>query len=67
MTRSGWVTRITKAILWIVPGTTLLGTSCGVEVRNSLIGATADFAGDSLTILLGALLPIEDWVNPDAT
>lgn len=65
MTKSKWATRLIKAILWIAPGATLLGTSCGAEVRASLIGAGADFAGDSLSTILQALIPVEDLVGAE--
>ncbi len=60
MTKSQWVTRIGKAMIVIASGTTLLGTSCGVEVRNAVITAGAEFVGASLGTVLETLFPIDE-------
>jgi hypothetical protein len=63
MSKNNWVTRTTKAVLWLAPGVTLLGTSCGVEMRNSAISAGADFVGTSLGKLLEALVPVDAVIS----
>jgi hypothetical protein len=60
MTKKKWVTLTVKALLWLAPGATLLGTSCGAEMRASAIGAGADFVGTSLGKLLEAFIPVDD-------
>ncbi|HOB75786.1 MAG TPA: hypothetical protein PKG54_14815 [Phycisphaerae bacterium] len=60
MTKSQWVTRIGKAMIVVASGTTILGTSCGVEVRNAVIAAGAEFVGASLGTVLETLFPISD-------
>lgn len=60
MTKAKWTARISKALIVIASGTTLLGTSCGVELRNAVIGAGADFVGNSLIIILENIFPVED-------
>lgn len=60
-----WVTRTVKMILWLVPGTMLLGTSCGAELRASSIGALADFVGASLGELLEAWVPVDNLLPAD--
>ena len=66
MTNRKWVTRTAKMILWLAPGATLLGTSCGAEMRASAIGAAADFLGASLGDLLEAWVPVTNLL-PDET
>ena len=67
MTKSKWIRWISMMLLWVAPGATLMGTSCGAELRSSVIGAGADCAGDSFGAILGALFPVEDWVTPAAS
>ncbi len=63
MTKGKWVTRTAKVMLWLAPGVTLLGTSCGVELRDSAISAGADFLGTSLGKVLEALIPVDTLVG----
>ena len=61
MTESKWVRRTVKAILWLAPGAALLGTSCGVSMRESAISAGADFVGTSLGKILTARCRSITW------
>ncbi len=62
MTRPKWITRTAKLMLWLAPGVTLMGTSCGVEFRDAAIGAGADFVGASIGAILEGLIPIDTWL-----
>lgn len=65
MRRPLWAIRFMKALMLLLPGATVLGTSCGVETRDAAIGAGADFVGDSIGAILNALFPVEEWLTPD--
>jgi hypothetical protein len=41
----------------------LLGTSCGLAVRDSVISAGAGFVGSAFTTILQQLIPVEDIVG----
>jgi hypothetical protein len=59
MTKSNWRSRAMRAMVWLAPGATLLGTSCGAEVRDAVIAAGADFVGASLGTILETLIPVD--------
>ena len=63
MTRRRWTIRAAKMLLWLVPGTTLLGTSCTQEFRDGLIDAGVVFMTNTATEVLQALFPVADWVT----
>ncbi len=63
MTKGTRVTRTAKVLLWLAPGVTLMGTSCGVEFRDAAIGAGADFVGASIGAALEGLIPIDTWIG----
>lgn len=63
MTKNQWITRIGKGMIVIATGTTLLGTSCGVEMRNAAITAGAEFVGASLGAVLESLFPVDDLLG----
>ncbi len=67
MRKNKWVTLTAKMLLWLAPGATLLGTSCGAEMRASAISAGADFVGTSLGKLLEAWVPVNNLLPSSNT
>ena len=63
MTRPRTVSRITAALIWLVPGTAVLNTSCATEFRDSLVDAGAGFLADTAADVLEALFPVADWLS----
>ena len=63
MNRSRRVSRLAMALMWLVPGTGLLGTSCVKELRDGLIDAGVAFVGDTAADVLQALFPLGDWLS----
>ena len=63
MSRPGKVSRIVVALMWLVPGTVVLGSSCAKDVRDTLIDAVVGFVGDAASELLRALFPVADWLD----
>lgn len=56
---------ISKALLWIIPGSAVLGTSCAGDIRKSLVSAGLGFVEDSAGTVLEATFPVEEWVSSD--
>jgi hypothetical protein len=48
-----------QVLFWIVPGSSLLGAGCQTQLRDSLVAAGADFAGDTATKVLQMLIPVD--------
>lgn len=63
MNRSRRVSRLAVALMWLVPGTGLLGTSCAKELRDGLVDAGVAFVGDTATDVLEALFPLGDCLS----
>jgi len=43
MTRNVWLRRISKILIGLMSGSTLIGTSCGSDIRDSITSAGLDF------------------------
>ena len=63
MTRPRTISRVTATLIWLVPGTAILGTSCTTEFRDSLVDAGASFVADTAADVLEALFPVGDWLS----
>jgi len=63
MTRSCWVTRTVRLIMWLVPGAGMFGSSCASDVRESLVAASLDFVEESAGEVLNALIPVDEVLS----
>ncbi|GMU22465.1 MAG: hypothetical protein AMXMBFR13_25510 [Phycisphaerae bacterium] len=54
-----------RMVMWLVPGSMVLGTSCGAQLKDSVVGAGVDFVGQSVLTALEILIPVEDIVAGD--
>ncbi|GMU21777.1 MAG: hypothetical protein AMXMBFR13_18660 [Phycisphaerae bacterium] len=63
MRRQRQLIRVGKVVLWLVPGTAVLGTSCAADLRDAVTGAGVDFVGVATGELLQALFPVDQMVN----
>ena len=59
---SKWISR---ALLWIIPGSAVLGTSCAGDIRKNLVAAGLGFVKDGAGSVLDAAFPVADWLSPD--
>jgi len=66
MKQRSWKGRVALALLWLVPGTMTLATSCGKEFRDAAVGAASDFVSETIGDVLGTLFPVGNWLNPPA-
>jgi len=63
MSRPHRISRIAMALLWFVPGTMVLGSSCARDFRDDLVAAGTGFVADTAIDVLEALFPVADWVT----
>ncbi len=59
---SKWISR---ALLWIIPGSAVLGTSCAGDIRKNLVAAGLGFVKDGAGSVLDTAFPVSDWLSPD--
>ena len=61
MMKSGWVSRLMRGVMWLVPGAAVLGTHCSAsDIRDALVSAGLDFVQDSASQVLSTLIPVEE-------
>lgn len=65
MNRSKQKMRLSKCTLLLVPGASLLGTSCAEDLRLSIVAAGLDFVESSAGTILETLIPVEDFIAGD--
>ncbi len=58
------ISRIAIALMWLVPGTMALGSSCARELRDSMVDAGTGFVADTAVDVLEVLFPVADWLTP---
>jgi hypothetical protein len=66
MKRSRWLSRVLRSMLFLVPGTALLGSSCAADLRDSVAAAGMDFVEDATLQFLKSVFPVQDILNPQA-
>lgn len=57
---SRWISR---AMLWIIPGSMILGTSCVGDIRKSIVAAGLGFVEDSAGAFLESTFPVSDLLT----
>ena len=62
--KQNWVVRIGRGLGLVASGGMVLGTSCARDIRESLVSAGLDFVEGSAGIVLEALFPVDERVNP---
>jgi hypothetical protein len=60
MKRSPWLSRFLKVLISLSAGGTLIGTSCGEDLRNTVRAAGLDFVKSSSGTALQTFIPIKD-------
>ncbi len=65
MSASRWTSRLLKLALSVCLGGTLLSTSCGEDIRNSVKAAGLDFVEGAASDLLDTLFPVQDILAGD--
>lgn len=53
-----------RMVMWAVPGSAILPSSCASDIRDSLVAAGLDFVEDSARAVLDAMIPLDLWLVP---
>ena len=64
MRRWRWSSGLLKMVLWVVPGTALLGSSCASDIRDAVRGAGLDFVEGAAGQVLETFIPVDNLLAP---